>query len=296
MKASRVMASVLLLIAWNVRAAAPATEPSSQPVARTDVSLLARALATSTSVHTIRSITTLYGLQHKDRYPSLEQLQNWKVFLRTTDADGNFIRRNTPDGYGPYLSRPPINGLTGLGGVCSASDISPDAGWAVEWRQGRPMLLAVVPDIAHPLIQRLVSFHVAIATDQVSLAREEDSRAVLLSYTLLRAQADELAAEFEGSLLGNAMAAYGLDHPDEPFSYAKFAGGKLLLEARPAYMPEMPVNPLMGGATEVARHGHALATTGWTVDEETGTVRLVVPRDYRSPLRLSEERVDRPKP
>jgi competence protein ComGC len=66
------------------------------------------------TLHTIRSQTELYRLQHADAPPDFEQYPDWAQFVRATRRDG------TPDaagGIGPYLLAIPINPVNGLAGV-----------------------------------------------------------------------------------------------------------------------------------------------------------------------------------
>lgn len=92
---------------------------------------------------TIRSQLALYSLQHRDRMPTLAQLNDgWRVLISCTDQDGNIVARD-PATFGPYLASPPVNPLNGSAKVAPHGGATPQHGWSFDQATGR--FFAVVP-------------------------------------------------------------------------------------------------------------------------------------------------------
>lgn len=285
------------LLAWALAArlvaAPPTTIPTAEPITVTDVSLRAKASSVASAVSRLRTVTLTYAVQHHGRFPSLDELKSWNLFLKLTNAKGEVVRGADSDRpfFGPYIAKIPTNALTGKSEVCDAAALVPTAGWAVQTREGRPLWLAVVPDAGIPLIQELVRNHVAVACPGTCMPKVKG--------TPLPAPAD-LQAHGVAALtlmriaeLNSAIRAYGLDHDYGAPSRKEIADWKVLLAGRAPYLQEVPENPYGGDVRQPAISGHADGTAAWAYDENLGTFHAVVPTTMTVLSPLHEEDVER---
>jgi general secretion pathway protein G len=73
-------------------------------------------------LRTVRSAIQVYQMQHLGQLPDLSS--TWKPLLTQTNAQGGATGTQL---FGPYLSAPPVNSLTG------GSNVSTKAGARVDW-------------------------------------------------------------------------------------------------------------------------------------------------------------------
>ena len=229
-------------------------------------------------------------------------MQSWHVYTRPTDGNGQTVRPDARGGkvFGPYLAKIPVNPLTGKSGVCDASDLVASAGWAVELRHGKPLFMAVVPDVANPAIEKLIRCHTAVPCPDARLAQPETAEGIFLANTFMQDSAKGATASLELTVARNAIMAYALDHEGGPPTWRQMADWKVLTDPddradRTPYLPSPPENPFMGSSTRLVRANSADATSGWTYDEEANDIRLVIPAIGKIPAGLAEQNVERVK-
>lgn len=93
------------------------------------------------ALQTLRSILELYKIQHADTPPTVEQLADWSVLLGRTDLKGL-----NPNGrYGPYLTKPIANPITGKTAIAPVGKATQDTGWVYYSDGARYDIRAVVP-------------------------------------------------------------------------------------------------------------------------------------------------------
>jgi hypothetical protein len=94
-------------------------------------------------LQTLRSQFELYKIQHADNVPSLPQLADWYILLKTTTVNGV-----VPGKFGPYISEMPVNILNGKTKVVPTGRAAADAGWTYSFDNKGYYLRIVVPDEA----------------------------------------------------------------------------------------------------------------------------------------------------
>jgi len=109
-------------------------------------SLPSRAATLISTLHNLRSELLLYRTQHHDKYPTLEQLQDWAALTKPTNSDGS-LAGGTVQVYGPYAQAAPVNPITSYSDLAPAGYPTPTCGWTYDERTGR--VRAYIP-YGHP--------------------------------------------------------------------------------------------------------------------------------------------------
>ena len=173
LKIIRMLAVVVIASLTISPLSAQTTQPSgprSGPLPGGNARLHDQAAATKSMIQSVQSQMELYRLQHKDQYPTLTQLGDWRVLTQRTNEAGDVVKDagNGPQVFGPYLQSAPKNPFTGLSKVSSPDAIDATTGWAMKPENGRPRFYAVVPDL--PSLHDALSHQDAVFSDQVPMA------------------------------------------------------------------------------------------------------------------------------
>ncbi len=96
--------------------------------------------STHAILQTLRSQLELYKIMHGDRFPTMEQMKEWRALTLATDSRGNAVAGAK---CGPYLQEAPASPLTEKSGIAPVGGAGPDTGWVYDERTGA--IRVVVP-------------------------------------------------------------------------------------------------------------------------------------------------------
>lgn len=266
------------------RAGMPAVVwPATQPIRTAEPTMTAQAKWLVHRTGGLRALLSIYSMEHNGAYPTLRDLEQWRVMLNKTTDEG-FVGVQGAI-HGPYLSRLPVNCLTGKTAVCDELHLDANAGWVITMYNGEPVLCALIPNHPHPALQWMLREHLAIVSPKAQLAEKAAVAGALADNPLLqrsptfRKQELNTAAEFETLMYLMAIWTYARHHDGNNPTLEQLTDRLTMAD----YLPWLPQNPLMHDATGVTKAGHARSDAGWTYNAERGQIRLIVPATYDAP-------------
>lgn len=274
------VAVTLLPNARWVVAASPTSAPATQATSGEELMSLMLARDTADRLMTLRIAMIRYVRDHGGN-PPLSELVDWSALLHLTDRQG---ARVDGDGFGPYLREVYRNPYTGKSTVCDLQHLVPTAGWAIDLGKPKSLLIAVIPPSASQASQGLLRSHLAVVCMESRLigVRLFQSgvfdRTSMASYEEVKRKRWEHEAELAYMILYNAMLAYTFDRQRPP-SIDELGSGSIMGE----FLSDVPANPLMGNAKRIVPPGKSDYSCGWTYNEQTTRLHLVVPKSYAIP-------------